>query len=409
MNSVESQVKSFVEGNDKKLQILKRIVNYEEDNGASNTFGDRVDECDWEPGADVPMSPSYIGMFKNAPFIQVVFDSNTTTKLALKDFEKTKDALNNIENQPDEWSDEWLNQQLGGNKIDSVLENVSLSENDINEIKNVTDDVSALDYWSEYVIPELKHRDNAKKAILLMLASPEDAHGTKGRINILAYGPPGTGKSVIKDFLVEKFNAESIDGPRVSKADITYNKRTDEFGQLPKAHKGILVIEESDEMDEKPLGASLTSLGETGKIEIRDKEIPAKVRGVLLSNFDSVEDAKDQWSKESVNRFDFTIEFDKLGSEKKDDVLTWHYDYFRKPKPSENQDLFMKYLKYCRTFKPDIKEKEEIQEFKENNIEGFENIREGISVMNIAWTVARLNLSDVTLDHYATAFDLVTQ
>ncbi|EGQ44238.1 MAG: putative ATPase involved in replication control, Cdc46/Mcm family, partial [Candidatus Nanosalina sp. J07AB43] len=273
--------------------------------------------------------------------------------------------------------------------------------------RDITSDIDALDYWHKFIAPTLKHREQIKKAVLIMLASPEDTHGNKGRVNILAYGPPGTGKTVIKNYLVDKFDSESIDGPRVSKADITYNKNSDEFGQLPKAHKSILVVEEADEMNEEPLGAALTSLGESGEVEIRDKSIPAEAQGVFLSNFQSVQQARQQWSREAVNRFDFTIEFDELSDEKKDETLDWHYKYFRKPKPNDDEDMFLNYLKACLTFEPEIEELKDIQEYKTDNIDDINNIREGLSVMNIAWIIARLNLSDVKLKHYKQAHGML--
>jgi len=402
-----SEIKNFIDGNDQKEIILRRIIEYEENNEPSSTFEDRVDGADWEPGSDVSMSPSYIGMFKNAPFIQTVFDSNSSTVLALESLSDAKEALEESEEEPDEWSEDWLKDQLGGNKVDEVLEDVSISKSEKEEIEDITHGTDALDYWSEYIAPDLKYRDRAKKAVLIMLASPQDAYGNKGRVNILAYGPPGTGKTVIKNYLVSKFNAESIDGPRVSKADITYNKSSDEFGQLPKAHKGMLVVEESDEMDEEPLGAALTSLGESGEVEIRDKTIPAEAQGVFLSNFNSVQAAQNQWSMEAVNRFDFTIHFDRLSDEQKDNTLEWHYKHFRQPKPNEKEGFMMKYLKLCRSYEPEIDELEEIQEYKADNLDAIENIREGLSIMNIAWIIARLNLEDMKLDHYIQAYDML--
>jgi len=407
MSTTESDVKSFVGNNDRKLQILGRILEYEENNEPSSTFEERVDMCDWEPGSDVSMPPAYIGMFKNAPFIKAVFDSNSSTVLSLRDYEGVKQAYESIQDEPDEWTDEWLEDQLGGNKIDKILENTTVSKSEKEKIEEITSETDGLDYWHEYVAPELKYRPKAKKAVLIILASPQDAHGNKGRVNMLAYGPPGTGKTVIKNYLVDKFSAESIDGPRVSKSDITYNKNTDEFGQLPKAHKGILVVEESDEMDEAPLGAALTSLGESGEVEIRDKTIPAEAQGVFLSNFNSVEAAQSQWSMEAVNRFDFTIYFDRLSEEQKDDTLEWHYKYFRQPKPKDNESLLMKYLKLCRAHDPEINELDKIQEYKRNNLSKIENIREGLSIMNIAWIIARLNLDDVKLHHYKQAYELL--
>lgn len=408
-DKIHSQVKEFVGDNDKKLDILKRIVEYEKES-ERDTFKDReeVGKVSWKPGKHVAMPPAYIGMIKNAPFVNTVLDSNNNTILSLSNHDAVDEAVHDIEDEPDEWSKGWIMDKIGGNKIDEQLADIEVSDGDMEEISNITDDVDALDYWSQFIAPSLKNRDKAKKAILIVLASPSDKHGTKGRVNVLAYGPPGTGKSAIKNYLVEKFDVESIDGPRVSKADITYNKSSGEFGQLPKAHKGILVVEESDEMDEEPLGASLTSLGESGKIEIRDKEIPAEARGIFLSNFDTVSDAIDKWSEESINRFDFLVHFDRLDDEQKSSTIDWHYEYFRKPKPDTNEDMLLKYMKLCRSFDPEIDEIEEIQEYKRNNIDAIENVREGISIMNIAWIIARLNFSDVKLEHYKQAFQLMS-
>ena len=403
------EIVTFISDNDDRVRILERIVEYEKNNPPSNTFKDKdvVDESTWEVGKDVNMLPGYIGVFKNAPFTHVIFDSNTSTVMCLDNLEAADQALRHLEDEPDKWTDEWFEEQLGGNKIDEALSDVVITDEKRDEIREIVDNVDCLEYWSQYIAPTLKHRDDAKKIVLIVLASPEDKNGTKGRVNMLAYGPPGTGKSVIKNYLVSEFDAESIDGPRVSKADITYNKSSGEFGQLPKAHRGLLVVEESDEMDNAPLGAALTSLGESGKIEIRDREIPAEAQGVFLSNFDSVPAAINQWSKEAVNRFDFKVHFDRLNEDLKDETIDWHYKYFRQPKPKENEDLLFTYLKMCRSHYPDIAEFDEISEFKSERVSEFTNIRQGLSVMNIAWIIARLNLDDVRLKHYKSAYELV--
>lgn len=396
----------WVDGDDRRENILNRIVKYEKENKPT-TFEDKVDKCSWEPGSDVSMPPAYIGLLKGASFINIVFDTNSSTVFALEDFEAGKRAVKELDDAADQWSNEWLEEQLGGSKIDKALKDVEVTEEEKEKIEKICSESDCLSYWSQYIAPSLKHRPEIKKAVLLMLTSPEDTHGNKGRVNILAYGPPGTGKSAIKNYLVSDFSAESIDGPRVSKADITYNKSNDKFGQLPKAHKGILVVEESDEMDEAPLGAALTSLGESGEVEIRDRTIPAEAQGVFLSNFNSVGAARDQWSTEAVNRFDFKIEFDKLSEEEKDETLDWHYEHFRQPKPKENEDLLHKYLKICRSFNPEIEELDKIKEYKGEKLDDVGNIRNGLSIMNVAWIIARLNLSDVKLEHYKQAFEML--
>lgn len=393
---IARQVGEWVGENDKKLDIVERIIEFEKDN-----------DKDWDPSTHISVQPAYIGMLKSAPFINVTLDSNNNTYMRLEDLKSTIAAVNELKGMPDKYSKEWFKMQTDDG-LEGVLDDVEVSEEDIEEIKQLVEDEDPLEYWSNFIAPSLKYRDLAKKATLIMLTSPEDKHGSKGRINMLIYGPPGTGKTVIKNFLRDEFGAETIDGPRVSKADITYNKNKDEMGQLPKAHKGILVVEESDEMDEGPLGAALTSLGESGEIEIRDMTIPAEVRGIMLGNFETKQEIISHWSPESLNRFDFVLNFEFLGQEQKDDTLDYHYEYFRKPSPNDDTDIFKKYVKVARSHNPEIDELEEIKEWKRDNVRDIQNIREGISVMNVAWTIARLHLDDVKLEHYKKAFQLVT-
>lgn len=392
-DTIVRDVKSFIEDDEDKLRIIERIVEK-----------DKNSEGAWE--ASEVLKPGYIGSIKAEPFVNVALDTNSANLLELKDTESVEYAVEEVKGKPDEFSDEWFSKKRESN-LDDFFDNIEVSEEDEEEIHRITEDSNALDYWSQYIAPSLKYREQAKKCALIMLASPEDKYNNKGRINLFIHGESGTGKTVIKDYLSEEFGAQTIDGPRVSKADITYNKNTGELGQLPKAHGGIIAIEEADEMDEEPVGAALTALGESGKVEIRDMTIPAAVRGVVLSNFDSIDQAIRQWSEESLNRFDFIINFERLPDDKKDEALDWHYDNFRKPNPQDNIDLLKKYLKLVRDYEPEIDELEEIKQFKRKNVDEIENVRRGISIMNIAWTIARLNFSDVELHHYKKAFDLV--
>jgi hypothetical protein len=394
--NIARQVGEWVGENDNKLDIVERIIEFEKNN-----------DKDWDPTTHISVQPAYVGMLKSAPFIDIKLDSNNNTYLRLKDLESTAAALKEIKGMPDKYSKEWFKMQSDGG-LEETLQEVEVTDEEIEQIEELTEEENPLEYWSQFIAPSLKFRPRAKKAALIMLTSPEDKHGSKGRINMLIYGPPGTGKTVIKNFLRDEFGAETIDGPRVSKADITYNKNKDEMGQLPKAHKGILVVEESDEMGEGPLGAALTSLGESGEIEIRDMKIPAKVRGVMLGNFETKQEIIDHWSPESLNRFDFVLNFEFLEEDQKDDTLDYHYEYFRKPSPNDDTNIFKKYVKVARSHKPEIKELDEIKEWKRNNVNEIQNIREGISVMNVAWTIARIHLDDVKLEHYKQAFQLVT-
>jgi len=406
-------VLDFIDGKDKAKKIIERAIDYEENNPCEDcVYIDREGHglSHWSPGKDVSMSPYYIGAVKNSPVANVVLESNNNTTLSLANIDAAKKALEKDSNEPDENTDRWAKQEVDkvSSELDTILDDVSVDKEEKNKIEQIVSDNDALEYWHDYIAPTVKHRSKAKKAMLIMLASPKDKHGNKGRVNVFLYGEPGTGKSLFKSFLKNEFDAITIDGPRASKSDLTYNKKTDEMGKLPQAHRGVLVVEEADEMDEELLGSTLTSFGETGRIEIRDMEIPAKAKGVMLSNFESKPEIKSQWSPESLNRFDFTIKFDKLDEDKKSDTLDWHYEHFRKPNPHKNEDILKKYIKIVRAHTPDVGDSEEIKEYKDDNIEKIDNIRDGISIMNIAWTIARLNLTDVKLKHYKQAFELTT-
>jgi len=406
------EIKQFVGDNDTKLDILERIIEYESNNKDKQCTFRKYDNhgaaC-WSPMHDISMQPYYIGALKGASFIEIVNDTNSHTNLSLSSLEAAEQAYDDLKHAPDKMSDEWIKNNVNkeNTTITEAFSDIEIDESDIEEIKDIVRNNNALDYWVQYVAPSLKYRELAKKAILVMLASPEDKYGTKGRINIKIYGPPGTGKSSLKKYMVKKFGALSIDGPRVSKADLTFNKNSEEFGILPKAHKGIVVIEEADEMDEDALGSTLTSLGESGQVEIRDMTIPAETRGIMLSNFETEQEIMNKWSPESLNRFDFVIRFDLLSDDQKDDALDDIYDSFRKPPQDVGEKMLIKYLKIARQFEPDFEEMDEIKDFKAGNIDRIQNIREGISVLNVAWTIARLNLEDVKLSHYKRAYNLV--
>ena len=294
-------------------------------------------------------------------------------------------------------------------KFEEVLDASSPTEEDINQFESLLEGNDAVDYWTDYIAPGVKFRDRAKKAVLCMLASPEDKGGTKGRANMIMYGPPGTGKTGFKNFLVDEFGALSIDGARVSKVDLTYNKNSGEDGLLVRAHKGLAVIEEADELDEEALGAALTALGESGQLEIRDMRLPAEVRGIMLGNYRSRQEIITKHSEALFNRFEFVIKFDRLAEEERDAAIDYQYDRFRQGKDPEETERLRKFIAWVRDFDPQISDEEmnKIKQYKQEQIDAIENVRSGIALLNIAYTIARLNHRDVTLADYQRAFELV--
>ncbi len=294
-------------------------------------------------------------------------------------------------------------------KFEEVLGNSVPTEEDVKRFESILQDHDAVDYWMDYIAPGVKFRDRAKKAVLCMLASPDDKGGTKGRANMIIYGPPGTGKTGFKNFLVDEFGALSIDGARVSKVDLTYNKNSSEDGLLVRAHKGLAVIEEADELDEDALGAALTALGESGQLEIRDMRLPAEVRGIMLGNYRSRQEIISKHSEALFNRFEFVIKFDRLDEEERDAAIDYQYDRFRQGKDPEETEELRKFISWVRDFEPDIsdKEMEKIKRYKREQIGSIDNVRSGIALLNVAYTIARLNHRDVTLSDYQRAFELL--
>ena len=294
-------------------------------------------------------------------------------------------------------------------KFKEVLTGSEPTETDIQQFESILAEHDALEYWMDYVAPTIKFRDQAKKAILCMLASPEDKGGTKGRANMIIYGPPGTGKTGFKNFLVDEFGAMSIDGARVSKVDLTYNKNTGDDGLLVRAHKGLAVVEEADELSEDALGAALTALGESGQIEIRDMRLPAEVRGIMLGNYRSRKEIISKHSEALFNRFEFVMKFDPLDESEKDAAIDYQYDNFRQVKSPEDTEDLRKFISWVQDFHPEISDRElnKIKQYKSENVDMIENVRAGVSLLNIAYTIARLNHRDVTLGDYKRAFDLI--
>ena len=154
----------------------------------------------------------------------------------------------------------------------------------------------------------------------------------------------------------------------------------------------------------------LTAFGESGQLEIRDMLLPAEVRGVLLGNYRSRAEIIAAHSEALFDRFEFVIEFDRLDDAERDAAIDWQYDHFRQPKNPADTEQLKKYIAWVRAFDPEIPEVtlERIKQFKRDRIEEFRNVREGISVLMVAYTIARLNHRDVQLADYETAYTLLT-
>ena len=341
--------------------------------------------------SDLPADPLKINKLVQKGIIKITLSTNSGKWYRLINLEETKKIL-----------DEYIEEDTVFIEKEIIMKETTLTEEDKQRFTEILKEHDGLDYWKDYVAPVVMGRENMKKAALLMLASMWDKpeYDEKNRINIIFHGKPGTGKSAFKNFLVRDFSAIDINGDRVSQADLTYNKMTEELGCLARADKGIIAIEEADKMDKKSFGSILTSCGETGYIAIRDKKIKAETKGLLLANDIS------KWAPEVLNRFTFRIETKKLDDIILSKALDYRYKYWNKAKPSGTIDDLRKFLKWIHDYEPEIQDLDKIQKFKEDNIKWFDDIRMGLEVMRIALTIGRLNREPVTVDTYMRACKL---
>lgn len=365
-------------------EILKKAVEYEQDRKFER-------DTDGWSYSDLPAEPLKINKLVQKGIIKITLKTNSGTWMRLADFDETKKIL-----------DEYVEEDNMFIEKELIIKETVLTEEDEQRFTEILKEHDGLEYWKDYIAPVVMGRENMKKAVLLMLASMWDKpeYDEKNRINIIFHGRPGTGKSAFKNFLVREFGAIDINGDRVSQADLTYNKMTEELGCLARADKSIIAIEESDKMEKKAFGSILTSLGETGYIAIRDKKIKAETKGLLLANDIS------KWAPEVLNRFTFRIETKKLDDIILSKALDYRYKYWNKEKPSGTINDLRKFLKWIHDYEPEIQDLDKIQKFKEDNIKWFDDIRMGLEVMRISLTISRLNMKPVTVDTYIRACKL---
>jgi len=367
--------------------VLSSLIEYERDEQGGWTH------------RDVQVNPGKLSLLTSRGLVEQSGEKGGKRAYTLIDRDAVAAAIDTYtEEQEQEPSPE-----LDAEEIDTeTLDDVDVPDDLADEFRELAEEKDMVNYWADHVAPAIRNRGEVKKALLLQLASMWDKPEVddKNRINVLLYGKSGTGKSGFKSFLVREFGAIDINGDRASKADLTYNKTTDEYGHLAHAHHDILVVEEADEMDNDAFGSILTSIGETGYVKIRDKKIKAETKALLLAN-----DISD-WKPEVLNRFTFRIEVDELDDIALDDGLSYRYKHWNKEKPGGDTDRLRQYLKWVGDYEPEIRDLDAINEFKQENIKHFDDFRMGMEVMRITLAVSRLQREPVTIESYTRAFKL---
>lgn len=273
--------------------------------------------------------------------------------------------------------------------------------------------VGALDWLWQHVAPTMAQRERARKAVALLLASEADRNGVRGRIHVLLHGPGGTGKTVLKDWV--KYNMPDAHGcgPDSSGAGLRFNANTGETGKLVAAHEGTLCIEEFDKFDKADRDACYEAMSE-GYFEVAkggvDQEFPAETRVLAVGN------EPEKFADPLLSRFDFVVEVDDYGEDATINVGGELYDRFGQSfiqdDPPERENILAQYLSFTEPFRPSISTEtsERLRELLERLVRqrgATGDIRGKEAYLRVAYTIAKLNVTDIEPIHWVLAVDLV--
>lgn len=207
-SAMESQIRAYLTDNPDKIDFLKRLVEYEEENiDDDHAFIEdkKYDSC-WDY-KDVSINPNTLYQLETKGIITRVFNSNSTTAYSIEDRAMIKKVVNELENQYD-----------GSTK--TVLHDFP-SEEELTE-KGIFDDVIG--------------HDGAKFIL-------RRAMSTDGIVNVLMVGPPGSAKTVFLMCINKLDKSAYISGKPTSGPGFMDKM----FDETPR----FMAIDELDKMDKK--------------------------------------------------------------------------------------------------------------------------------------------------------------
>jgi replicative DNA helicase Mcm len=280
------------------------------------------------------------------------------------------------------------------NPTEQEFEELTMSEDEIKEIKKLAQDEEIFDKIARSIAPSIYGHQQIKKAIALQLfggvkKTREDGVKSRGDLHILLIGEPGTGKSQMLKFTGELAPkgryvvGKSSTGAGLT-ASVIRDETTGEFeleaGAVVLANKGMAAIDEIDKMSEEDR-SSLHEAMEQQQISVSKANIQATLNAQTsilaagnpkLGRFDPYEPIPQQIEigDTLLSRFDFIFPVKDEPDEDKDtklssQVLQNHID------PEETdaeipQEMLRKYVAYAKkNIRPTLTEEaaDDIQEF----------------------------------------------
>lgn len=277
--------------------------------------------------------------------------------------------------------------------------------------KLLSDGTDMLDYWNRWINPKIEGMAPVKKALLLSMASHGDKFGDRGRIHVLMHGDPGSAKSQLMNWIVYQIGAKFC-SQRTSKVGLTADASGDEItlGALPKAHKGIICIDELDKFTDKDRQGLLEAM-EEGKVQIdvgkHSALLDAEVRAIAAAN------RLTHFSPELLDRFDFKFELKAPVGETEKKITCSIVDHWFEDKEGYDGFDLKNYLNWISSFEPSIPR--EVRDKVKLLLCMYIDLDEGIrgsprrkeSILRVAFTMAKLHRRNVEVRDFLTAIKIL--
>lgn len=273
---------------------------------------------------------------------------------------------------------------------DSELNDIVLTKEDIEEIKDFGSKQNSFQELKENFLPEIMGYNIIKESLLLQLFSGISINNSRAESHILLLGDPGVAKSQMTK-LQATYAKKSMysSGSGSSKAGLTGAVIKDEMtgdyvleaGAMAKANGGQMAIDEMDKMSSDDTGVMHEAL-EHGEITINKANINATVNckcSVLASanpkfgkfNPDMTIDKQIDFPPALLSRFDLIFIIRDIPNKKRDSMIANHILLpFSgiEPEQKYDKDFYKKYIHYCKEhFKP-VMNSETLEYLKEQYI-----------------------------------------
>ncbi len=351
---------------------------------------------------DVDWSGAHVNILMQKGIVKYGYKSNSATHYRLAvDGQQLGQIVDEIERERTEVE-----------QHDTSIQVQMLDQEVIERFKKLlSDGTDMLEYWNRWINPKIEGMAPVKKALLLSMTSHGDKFGDRGRIHVLMHGDPGSAKSQLMNWIVYQIGAKFC-SQRTSKVGLTADASGDEItlGALPKAHKGIICIDELDKFTDKDRQGLLEAM-EEGKVQIdvgkHSALLDAEVRAIAAANRIT------HFSPELLDRFDFKFELKAPVGENEKKITCSIVDHWFEDKEGYDGFDLKNYLYWISDFEPTIPR--EVRDKVKLLLCMYIDLDEGIrgsprrkeSILRVAFTIAKLHRRNVDVRDFLSAIKIL--